>query len=751
MFGISGADTGRGAGPAGFRLLPGVGGSAPVVAEFGDLFGMGLGLERGIRKRGRIGALAGGLAAGLGRHGRRHSTGFGLNVLMVSLADAGRGAGPGIVHLLPGVGRSAPGVAEDGQRDTLLLRMGGAVRTGFRRNGGGVYDRAGLGAGRVMRHRVQFRVHRPGDLRIRRAYIIGHGRGVAVLIVAGPGEVHEFPGQGLEIDLHDHVVIGHLKAFAAEFFDEFGLIVLTVRFPEFDLVQYVILFGFGLDADRHQSRDRHGRFIHAVLDQICFAVAPDHLDLRQVVPLDVEVAAEGLPAGVGVAVRTEVERHVAGVIRIHDVVAGDAVVVMRGVRVPVRDLAVRDADDLDLVARFQDGVQIVFPGGVRVVEEPVGLVDHPADRSADQIVAVRGRLLFNDRVRGHGRQVRFDDRVAAVLLEHAAAFRQRDAETRGNDDAFLRAERGGAGVHVPFVAHEGDFAVGFHADGAFRRIGDRRVPVQGDGFRGVHGLRRLAGHGEGAADADFTGLGAEDVILGRPGIAGRRNVAADRDVIFGVYAQTDRRRFQIACHADRTLGRLHGVVASETGAVIIRLDVGIAADRDVAFRLHDGLAVAVDLEIAGHGDRAAGRGNDGGVLIGPVVFQIRIALDHDAFRRIAGAEADAAVAHRDVHVSVADDAAGLAHDAAAAAHAAGVFHRQVFPHADGTVGIDDIRGRTEFKTDSLDVHAAVRRINAGGVVYAVDAVGFGSKISPALQRHVAAAAVNAGLVGEHYR
>ena len=602
-----------------------------------------------------------------------------------------------------------------------------------------------------MRHRVQFRVHRPGDLRIRRAFIIGHGRGVAVLIVAGPGEVHEFPGQGLEIDLHDHVVIGHLKAFAAEFFNEFGLIVLTVRFPEFDLVQYVILFGFGLDADRHQSRDRHGHFIHAVLDQICFAVAPDHLDLRQVVPLDVEVAAEGLPAGVGIAVRAEVERHAAGVIRVHDVVAGDAVVVMRGVRVPVRYLAVHDADDLDLVARFQDGVQIVFPGGVRVVEQPVGLVDHPADRAADQIVAVRGRLLLNDHVRGHGRQVRFDDRVAAVLLEHAAAFRQRDAEARGNDDAFLRAERGGAGVHVPFAAHESDLAVGLHADGTIRRIGDRRVSVHGDGFRRVNGLRRLAGHGEGAADADLAGLGAEDVILRIPDIAAYRRVSADRDVVFGVDVQADRTGFQIAGYIDGAVGRLNGVVASFTGVVRIGLHVQVAADRDVAFRLHDGRAVAVDRQAAGHMDRAAGSGNGSGIGAGVIVGQDRVAAHGDAFRRIAGAEADAAVAHRDVHVSVADDAAGLAHDAAAAAHAAGVFHRQVFPHADGTVGIDDIRGRTEFKTDSLDVHAAVRRINAGGVVYAVDAVGFGSKISPALQRHVAAAAVNADLVGEHYR
>ena len=373
----------------------------PVVAGGGQHDRLGLGVlfavQAGFRRDGgRVDGLARGFTGriiGLGRDDRAYRIRVSGIVLALVVGNCGV-AGFG---LDPGEAGELPVVADGGQVDVLGVGVLLAVQAAGCRDLCGVFGRAGDLAAGFDRFDRDVRVYRSGLGRVGGADVVGDGGGVAVFIVTGPGEVHELPNQGLEVDFDDDVVVRHLEAFGGQGLDEFGA-VFAVRSPQFDTVEFVVFGRRVNDGDIHQARRGDGGRLAAVADQEGGAVAFRDFDGRQVVLRNVEVTAERLPAAVRIAGRAEVDGDGTGVVGIDDVVARHTVVVMLRARIIVAVVshAADRAHDLDLIVLGQRGRQAVFSRLVRVHGKGVVFIDLPVGHAADQVEAFDRSPLRND-------------------------------------------------------------------------------------------------------------------------------------------------------------------------------------------------------------------------------------------------------------------------------------------------------------------------------------------------------------------
>ena len=463
----------RDSGEAGLGLGPGEVHELPVMAGGRQHDRLGLGVffavQAGFRRDGgRVDGLARGFAGrviGLGRDDRVHR----LRVLFVVLAlvvgdcrsvTVGVIAGPGEVHELPVM-------AGGGQVDVLGIGVRFAVQAAGCRDLRGVVDGAGDLAAGFDRSDRDVRVYRPGLCGVGRAPVVGDGGGVAVFVVTGPGEVDEFPSQGLEVDFDNDVVVRHLEAVAGQDLNEFGA-VSAVRFPQFDAVKIVVFGRRVNDGDIHQARRGDGGLLVAVAHQEGGAAAVRDLDGRLVVLLDVEVTAERLPAAVRIAGRAEVDGDGSGVVRIDGVVARHTVIIVFRAReeVPVFGHAADGAHDLDLITDGQRGRQVILFRFMRIRGKGVVFIDLPVGHGADQVIALdRGPLRDDGHVAGrHGLRnggipvCEGVERLSRVL-------------GRSRDGLAVSGRDGGKRSLVAFVGQEGD---GVFVDLPLRREGQIR-------------------------------------------------------------------------------------------------------------------------------------------------------------------------------------------------------------------------------------------------------------------------------------
>ena len=384
-----------------FGLGPGEVDKLPVMAGGGQhdrlSVGVRFAVQAGACRYGRrVDDRAVRFAGRIDGHGR-HLRVYPLRVRFIVLALVVRGRGEAGCGLDPGEVHELPVVADGGQVDVLGIGVRFAVQAAGCRDLRGVVDGAGDLAAGFDRSDRDVRVYRPGLCGVGRAPVVGDGGGVAVFVVTGPGEVDEFPSQGLEVDFDDDVVVRHLEAFGGQGLDEFGA-VFAVRSPQFDTVEFVVFGRRVNDGDIHQARRGDGGRLAAVADQEGGAVAFRDFDGRQVVLRNVEVTAERLPAAVRIAGRAEVDGDGTGVVRIDDVVARHTVVVMLRARIVVAVVshAADRAHDLDLIVLGQRGRQAVFSRLVRVHGKGVVFIDLPVGHAADQVEAFDHSPLRND-------------------------------------------------------------------------------------------------------------------------------------------------------------------------------------------------------------------------------------------------------------------------------------------------------------------------------------------------------------------
>ena len=161
--------------------------------------------------------------------------------------------------------------------------------------------------------------------------------------------LYKIMGRILEIDLNDHVIVAHHEVHTVQHTLPFRS-VISILLPEFHTVQFIMCSCRSHDFDRHQSGRGKCRLVVSVPDHIGIAAALCDLDVHFMVFLDIEVSAERLPVRITVSCRSEVDRHSAGMIRIHRIVVGLSVVIMLRARIPSLDDSAGRIGHFDLCA-----------------------------------------------------------------------------------------------------------------------------------------------------------------------------------------------------------------------------------------------------------------------------------------------------------------------------------------------------------------------------------------------------------------